>query len=244
MFILNKYLYLLLLCFSLFACTGNEKSDEVIHHDEVEKDSLITTKTPIQVPLEEDNKELQPPADYDTTLWTDISRIQPDILVDLRYATTNNFLEKQLYECARCFLRPQTAKALQKVHLELREKGYGLLVWDCYRPQSVQRKMWEVMPNPNYVANPDRGSMHSRGVAVDATIVDESGTPLDMGTDFDHFGRAAHYDNRDLPEEVLRNRDLLRTTMEKYGLMGIRTEWWHFSMRGLGYPLDEMVWEC
>lgn len=237
-------LFILLICFSVFACTGSKNTDDRIIIEETQEDSRITTEEAIEVHKEETQRELLPSADYDTTLWTDINRIQPDILLDLRYATTNNFLEKQLYECARCFLRPETAKALQKVHLELRTKGYGLLVWDCYRPQSVQRKMWAVMPNPNYVANPERGSMHSRGVAVDATIVDEAGIPLNMGTDFDYFGRAAHYDNRDLPEEVLQNRDLLRTTMEKYGLMGIRTEWWHFSMRDLGYPLDEMVWGC
>ncbi|TVQ42546.1 MAG: peptidase M15 [Saprospirales bacterium] len=236
--------FTLLICFSVFACTGSKNTDDRIIIEETQEDSRITTEEAIEVHKEETQRELLSSADYDTTLWTDINRIQPDILLDLRYATTNNFLEKQLYECARCFLRPETAKALQKVHLELRTKGYGLLVWDCYRPQSVQRKMWAVMPNPNYVANPERGSMHSRGVAVDATIVDEAGIPLNMGTDFDYFGRAAHYDNRDLPEEVLQNRDLLRATMEKYGLMGIRTEWWHFSMRDLGYPLDEMVWGC
>lgn len=239
-----KNLIIPIICFFFFACGANER-EKSISLESSKKDSLIFQEKAIGVKGKAVKIEKLPaPADYDTTLWTEISRIQPDILLDLRYATTQNFLEKQLYECARCFLRPVVAKALQKVHLELRKKGLGLLLWDCYRPQSVQRKMWEVMPNPNYVANPERGSMHSRGVAVDATIVDESGLPLDMGTDFDHFGIAAHFDNHYLPEKVLQNRRLLRITMEKHGFMGIRTEWWHFSMRGLGYSLDEKVWRC
>jgi len=233
----------LAMCIFLFSCGNSEKTgDKTL--EEVRIDSILEIRIDSALVEEKPMEYPSLPPDYDTLLWTDISRILPDVVIDLKYATTDNFLGQQLYDCPRCFLRPEVAKALQKVHFELGEQGYGILLWDCYRPQAVQRKMWEVMPNPNYVANPERGSMHSRGVAVDLSIVDENGMPLNMGTEFDHFGKEAHYDNRDLPDEVLRNRDLLRSVMEKHGLMGIRTEWWHFSMRGLGYPLDEMVWEC
>lgn len=241
---MRKYsLYAILICPFFFSCAQGEKT-ELTRNVVMAKDSFVFSESDTESHENKESLKPIPPADYDTLLWTEISRIQADILLDLRYASTNNFLEVQLYDCPRCFLRPEIAKALQKVQLELQSKGLGILIWDCYRPQSVQRKMWEAMPNPNYVANPERGSMHSRGIAVDATIVDEEGVPLDMGTDFDHFGKEAHYDNRGLPEEILFNRDLLRSVMEKYGLIGIRTEWWHFSMRNVSYPLDEMVWQC
>nr|MBS0037060.1 M15 family metallopeptidase [Saprospiraceae bacterium] len=182
--------------------------------------------------------------DYDTTLWTDISFIQEDVILDLRYATKNNFLGEVLYDCPRCLLRPEVALALQRVHWDLQEKGMSIKVFDCYRPQFVQKKMWEIKPNPNYVANPQHGSMHTRGVAVDVTIVNSEGKEINMGTDFDHFGIESHVDYLEHSDEVLDNRALLRETMENYGLKGIQTEWWHFSMRGLNYPLDTMRWNC
>lgn len=225
----------------LFSCGGSEGGEVQLIPDQepvVEPDPLYE-----EVETEVDLNELFV-IDYDTSLWTDLSIIQRDVILDLRYATENNFLGEVLYDCPRCLLRPEVALALQRVHWDLQEKGLGIKVFDCYRPQFVQEKMWEIKPDPNYVANPRKGSMHTRGLAVDVTLVDSDGEELNMGTDFDHFGVEAHVDYLQHPDEVLENRTLLRETMENYSFKGIRTEWWHFSMRGLSYPLDTMRWNC
>ncbi len=208
------------------------------------QDPILESDTLFQDVEEKDQRVELPAPDYDTTAWAEILEMPDGIHIDLRYATENNFTGKVLYDCPRCFLRPEVAEALRLAQMDLKEKGLGLKVFDCYRPQFVQEKMWEIIPDPNYVANPKSGSMHSRGLAVDVTLTDSLGNELDMGTDFDYFGVEAHSDYLELPTPVLDNRQLLRETMENYGLIGIRTEWWHFSMRGLSYPLDSMRWDC
>jgi D-alanyl-D-alanine dipeptidase len=182
--------------------------------------------------------------DYDTTKWTDVAYLDESIVMDLRYATANNFVETQMYECGRCFLRPKVALAIVDIHQQLQEKGLGLKMYDCYRPRPIQWELWKKVPDPRYVADPRKGSMHNRGGAVDLTIVDSLGQELDMGTDFDFFGRRAYHAYQELPDSVLANRTLLKTTMETNGFKAIRTEWWHYSYQGKSYPLDDMVWEC
>ncbi len=120
----------------------------------------------------------------------------------------------------------------------------GLKMFDCYRPRPYQQRLWDKVPNPDYVTPPAKGSMHSRGAAVDLTIVDAQGKELDMGTPYDFFGKEAHYDYTQLPAAVLANRRLLRQTMEAVGFRGIRTEWWHFSYQGKNYELSDYVWPC
>ncbi len=176
--------------------------------------------------------------------WTDVSILIPEAKLDIRYATENNFVKKQLYKCPTCWLRPDAAIALQKVQLELKTKGYGLVLFDCYRPRPVQQALWDIMPNAAYVTPPSKGSMHNRGKAVDLSLTDLEGNQLDMGTTFDFFGRAAHSDNRDHPADILERRDLLTGTMEKFGFQGIRTEWWHFSFGGKPAELSDELWKC
>lgn len=176
--------------------------------------------------------------------FTDIQTLEPSIRLDIRYATTNNFTGAQIYDCPRCLLRPEAALALQKAHRALQRQGLGLKMFDCYRPRPYQQRLWDKVPNPDYVTPPAKGSMHSRGAAVDLTIVDARGNELDMGTPYDYFGREAHYDYTRLPGKVLANRRLLRRTMEAAGFQGIRTEWWHFSFKGKNYPLSDYVWAC
>ncbi|MCB0372076.1 MAG: M15 family metallopeptidase [Muricauda sp.] len=163
---------------------------------------------------------------------------------DLRYATENNFTESQIYDCARCYLRKETAEAIVRAQQQLRAQGLGLKLFDCYRPKPYQQRLWDKVPNPDYVAPPSEGSMHSRGAAVDLTIVDANGNELDMGTPYDFFGREAHYNYSRLPGKVIANRRLLRKTMESVGLNGIRTEWWHFSYQKKSFPLEDWVWKC
>jgi D-alanyl-D-alanine dipeptidase len=184
------------------------------------------------------------PPDYDTTAWTELVRLAPGVLLDLRYATKNNFVETVLYDCGRCFFRPSAAKAIAAVQMELRKSGLGLKVFDCYRPRSVQYSLWKKVPDPKYVADPKKGSAHNRGIAIDLTLVDSSGKELNMGTEYDYFGREAHHTFQNLPADVLKNRKLLLNVMAKYGFYHTNTEWWHYSMRIKGVPLDDWKWEC
>ena len=177
--------------------------------------------------------------------FSDIQKLDPSILLDIRYATSNNFTHAQIYDCPACLLRPEAATALVKVHQSLVAKGYGgLKMFDCYRPRPYQQRLWDKVPNPNYVTPPAKGSMHSRGAAVDLTIVDKAGKELNMGTAYDFFGRQAHFDYLQLPAQILANRKLLPKEMEAQAFKGIRTEWWHFSYRGETFALSDYLWKC
>jgi zinc D-Ala-D-Ala dipeptidase len=157
----------------------------------------------------------------------------PGIVYDLRYAGINNFMRRRMYAAGtnNTFLRLPAAKALRQVQMELNEKGLGLKIFDAYRPYSVTVLFWELVKDERYVANPSKGSGHNRGIAVDLTIIDsKTGKELDMGTGFDNFTDTAHSTFTALPEQVLQNRKLLRTTMEKYGFKVLDTEWWHFYL--------------
>jgi len=157
----------------------------------------------------------------------------PGIVYDLRYATTNNFMHRLMYpeNTTITFMRLPAAEALQKVQNELNENGLGLKIFDAYRPYSVTVKFWELVHDERYVANPSKGSGHNRGIAVDLTIINlKTGRELDMGTGFDNFTDTAHQTFTNLPEEILQNRGLLRSTMEKYGFKALDTEWWHFFL--------------
>ncbi len=194
-------------------------------------------------------KELRPipSIDYDTVLWTEVTQLDDRLSLDLRYATANNFVEEKMYECPRCFLRPEAALALQKVHSKLIADGYYLKLLDCYRPKSVQEKLWAKVPNASYVTPPKKGSMHNRGFAVDVTILDKEGNELDMGSEFDFFGRQAHHDFYDLDPEILARRKLLKEAMAQFGFKHIRTEWWHYSYQGpfkSPFILADFQWTC
>jgi len=166
------------------------------------------------------------------------------MVLDIRYATKNNFTNEQIYPCGRCFLRKEAKIALAKAEKELNGKGYKLVLFDCYRPAPAQQKLWKIVPNPDYVTPPEKGSMHNRGLAVDLSLVDMQGKPIDMGTPYDYFGEEAHTDYKAHSENVLQNRALLTGTMEKFGFKGIRTEWWHFSLANISSPIASWEWSC
>lgn len=189
-------------------------------------------------------KNLKTPAPRSNPGFTDVKVLDSSILLDIKYATTDNFTKSKIYDCAKCLLRPEAAAAIVEAHKTLKKKGLGLKMFDCYRPRPYQQKLWDKVPNPDYVTPPAKGSMHSRGAAVDLTIVDANGKELDMGTPYDFFGREAHTDNLTLPPKVLANRKLLRQTLEAVGFKGIRTEWWHFSYKSKVWPLSDYVWPC
>ncbi|UYW00915.1 M15 family metallopeptidase [Flavobacterium agricola] len=164
---------------------------------------------------------------------------------DLRYATPNNFLAQQVYDCGQCYLRYKTVVALIAAQEDFNKLGYRLKLYDCYRPLDVQKKMWQILPGTNYVANPAKGSVHNRGGAVDLTLVDSLGVELDMGTDFDFFGPEAHHAFTDLDEKVLQNRTLLKQTMEKHHFKSIYSEWWHYNfLPARKDPVSNFTWSC
>ena len=162
----------------------------------------------------------------------DVQKTIPGIVLDIRYATTNNFTGQQLYPFSKCYLRRAAAEKLRAAQVELATMGYGLKIFDGYRPLSVQWKMWEVFPQPGYVADPRKGSRHNRGAAVDVTLIRlDSGAELLMPTPYDDFTERAHRNFNDLPAEVIHNRELLEQVMTKHGFVGLPTEWWHFDDR-------------
>ena len=172
----------------------------------------------------------------------DITHLNNRILVNLVYSTTNNFLHEDVYgDLQICYLRKEAAEKLDKAQtiLEKKRRGYRLVVYDGLRPRDVQYKMWRMVkgtPQQGYVADPEEGSIHNFGAAVDLSVVDDHGDLLDMGTPFDYFGDLAQprYEKRFLEEGRLtkihiENRKLLREVMEEAGFQGIVDEWWHFN---------------
>jgi D-alanyl-D-alanine dipeptidase len=179
-------------------------------------------------------------ADYLHTIQTDsgkrmvnVQKLIPNINLDLRYASENNFMHRVMYaeKPTFTFLRLSAAKALAKVQAELNKKGLGLKIFDAYRPYSVTEKFWELVHDDRYVADPKKGSGHNRGIAVDLTIINlKTNQELKMPTGFDNFTDSAHHDFIQLPSDILDNRKLLKETMEKFGFVQFPTEWWHYSL--------------
>lgn len=185
--------------------------------------------------------------DYDTLAWAEITKADGEFHFDLRYATENNFTEKLIYDCARCFLRPKVKAQLINFQQYIKEKhGLGVLLFDCYRPRPYQQRLWDIVPDERFVGNPAKGSMHNRGMAVDIALTDNKGNILDFGTDFDHFGPAAFHNAQadKISEEAAKNRLLLKDEIGKYGFLPITSEWWHYSYREEIQALSDWVWEC
>ncbi len=173
----------------------------------------------------------QSPASGDTSLVL-LADVDSTIVLDIRYATANNFTHQVLYPAARCKLRREAAESLRAVETELRPMGLRLKVFDGYRPLSVQKKMWAIVPNEIFVANPATGSRHNRGAAVDLTLIDSLGNELPMPTPFDDFTEKARRTYMELPPKVLDDRALLESVMVRHGFIPLPSEWWHFDFRG------------
>jgi zinc D-Ala-D-Ala dipeptidase len=167
-----------------------------------------------------------------------VAQLLPNAVLDIRYATQDNFLGQAVYERPECWLRPKVAERLAKVQADAEKKGLRLMIFDCYRPLSVQKKLWELKPDENFVAPPSRGSRHNRGAAVDVGLADKTGKALRMPTGFDDFTERAHRSYKGADPEALENRRLLESLMEKRGFVGLDTEWWHFDAKDWrDYPL-------
>lgn len=163
--------------------------------------------------------------------FVDIKHVDPTILIELRYAGPNNSTHQPLYPPGMpALVRFSVAQRLAVAQKYLKANGYGLKIWDAYRPEAAQEKLWEATKNNDYVADPKEGigSMHTRGAAVDATLVNMAGREVTMPTEFDNFTPAAmlYYQG---PDRMIRsNLRLLQKAMARAGFYGLRTEWWHF----------------
>ena len=160
-----------------------------------------------------------------------VNKYITDIYVELMYATDNNFTGVRIYDFTDAYLRYGTVKKLANVQKELKEQGYSLKIWDAYRPFEAQQKLWEVYPDPNYVANPANGmKKHNLGGTVDITMVAADGSVISMPTEFDDFSLKADRDYSDIEdEEAVKNVMILQNAMENNGFTGYQGEWWDYS---------------
>lgn len=179
------------------------------------------------------------------TTFVNLKDYSKDFLYDMKYATSDNFLKAKVYDCAACYLRLKTVKAVIKSNASFMKMGYKIKFFDCYRPLDIQKKMWKIVSNPSYVADPSKGSIHNRGGAVDITLVDYNGKELDMGTPFDFFGVEAAHNYSNLSPEIIANRQLLKKIMMENGFNSFDSEWWHYNLKSaLNDKVSNVKWNC
>jgi D-alanyl-D-alanine dipeptidase len=219
---------------TIFSCSEQQSQSQV----QVQEQGQTQTHTQTQDPHPELEFSLKQAG------LVDIKSINQEVVVDLKYSTTDNFVGVDVYgDLVNCYLQPQVAQMLSTAQKELsrRNPGFRLLMYDCARPLSVQQILWDTLQKPEdvkhlYVADPQEGSIHNYGSAVDLTIVGQDGQPLDMGTGYDYFGELAYPSKEeellasgDLTEGQVNNRLLLREVMASAGFTPITSEWWHFN---------------
>ena len=177
----------------------------------------------------------------------ELTKVDPTLRLDIRYASDRNFMGFPLYSEPRAFLQKEAAQALKKVNEELHQQGLGLLILDAYRPWSVTKLMWDKTPpaKRDYVADPQKGSRHNRGAAVDLTIVDlTTGKPVAMPSNYDDFSQKAHHSYQGSSAQARANRAKLKTLMEKHGFEALSNEWWHYDFQGWeNYPILDKKFE-
>lgn len=190
-----------------------------------ETESIVVEKEVEDLPVY--TMPLEEPQDADFVRVVDYI---PTVFVDLRYASNNNFTNQTIYKFKDAWLRYGTVKKLMAVAKELEEQGLYLKIWDGFRPVSAQFVLWEVCPNPKYVANPNEGfSSHSRGNTIDLTLVDKNGYELWMPTEFDDFSDKADRNYNDCSPDTASNALILENIMKKHGFNAYFNEWWHYS---------------
>jgi zinc D-Ala-D-Ala dipeptidase len=178
-------------------------------------------------------------------MLVDLQKIVPGIIIDIRYAGTDNFTHRQVYSSARAFARLNVAKALREVQLELGKQGLGLKVYDAYRPYAATLLFWDIIHDTAFVASPLSGSRHNRGCAVDVSLVSlKTGKELSMPTPFDDFTAKAGASYDQIPEDARHNRQTLIDVMSKHGFTVYPSEWWHFDFTGWkNYELMDLSFE-
>lgn len=244
---INSILYLGIMTISILSCQHSQpKTDHKEINETVIAPKEINDRPEARKVEEEKEVEVDP---ISTTLSSigliDIQEIDPTIKVELKYATTDNFTGKQLYYVLqKAYLQKDVALQLKNAQRFLQDKhpSYALLIYDAARPVEVQQRMWDALAHvpvnerTKFVSNPKNHSIHNYGAAVDLTIVDEDGKPLDMGAKYDEIEQIAYPRLEQeflkkglLTEQQIKNRELLREVMIKAGFRNIATEWWHFN---------------
>ncbi|MDW7695643.1 M15 family metallopeptidase [Flammeovirgaceae bacterium SG7u.111] len=229
----------------LFSCKKEEKAGLVEETKTIEIDSAQVQETETASELNQDSlaywKSIELLSD---TALVDLKKLHPAFILDVKYATTDNFTKQVLYECEKCLLRKKPALALIEAAKFFEGEGYKVKLFDTYRPNFIQWKMWEIVSDPRYVADPAKGSMHNRGAAVDLSLTDTEGNELEMGSPYDFFGQVSHHAYQDLPKEVLERRIYLKESLAKFGFDPITSEWWHYSYRDGHYNILNESFEC
>ena len=256
-----KHLFFAFFCiFTVLACNTDSQKKDSLHTippkiDTVKKQSIrlmgnenVTKKSKKISP--DTTKFLPIETAFQQAGLVNVQTLDSTLNVDLRYATTDNFVQKNMYgNLASCYLQPAAAQMLLKAQHQLQQQhpNYSLLLLDCARPLSVQQQLWNVVkgtPKQKYVASPAKHSIYNYGVAIDLTIFDtQNNTPLDMGTPYDYLGKLAqprynqlHLDQGMLNQQQVDNRNLLKTVMQQANFRPIPNEWWHFDGYNLSYP--------
>ncbi len=222
---IKTFAVIVIIAAGMTAC-GQKKN--VTTDDVSEKEMANIQETAAQEIITQEITTEKEPEDDEYVL---VNKYIPDIYVELMYATDNNFTGVRIYDFTDAYLRYGTVKKLANVQKELKEQGYSLKIWDAYRPFEAQQKLWEVYPDPNYVANPANGmKKHNIGGTVDITMVTADGSVISMPTEFDDFSLKADRDYSDIEdEEAVKNVMILQNAMENNGFTGYQGEWWDYS---------------
>ena len=217
---MRRIIYILFLCF-LFSCKSTY---------------LDSKKSPVLLDI---TKEV------DSNAFVNLRNYSKDFVFDMKYATSDNFLKEKVYPCDECFLRVKTVKALLEANQSFLTKGFRIKLYDCYRPKSIQKKMFQLVPDANFVANPKKGSIHNRGGAVDISLVDSLRVEVNMGTKFDFFGEEASHNYQNLSQEILANRKFLKEIMLQHNFKSFDSEWWHYNLNGSNKDkISDQKWNC
>lgn len=175
----------------------------------------------------------------------EIKKAIPSVILDIKYATKNNFMKQVMYKQARAFARKPVVDKLKKIQAALNKKGYGLKIFDAYRPYDVTVAFYQKASDKNFVADPKKGSRHNRGCAVDLTLINfKTKVEIPMGTPYDSFAKEASPSYKNLPQEVIKNRAFLISVMQANGFKVLTNEWWHFDFKGWqNYDLMDIPFE-
>ena len=240
-----KKIWILILALLLTGCAHKDIAavETTIPSTEAPQVTVMETTVPETEPTEtaqpETEPTLPPPPESEDTFVRVLDYI-PTATQELRYATEDNFTGQVIYPFTDAYLRWGTVQKLMLVSEDLAEFGLYIKIWDGFRPVSAQFTLWEVCPNPTYVANPTKGySSHSRGNTIDLTLVDADGREVEMPTGFDDFSAKADRNYSDCTKTAANNAELLEILMEKYGFTPYFGEWWHFSDT-TGYPVEHV----
>lgn len=223
-------LLLIVICLTAAGCTKKEQSPILNVETKQQETKVLDIEPPKQEPVKEEPKQEEKKPAKEIEGLVKLEDLDSSFVIDLRYASENNFTGKKVYPVNVCVLRKETAEKLIKANEEFKKQGYRIKIWDAYRPPYVQKIFWDMVKDSRFVANPNKGgSKHNIGTAVDMTLVDSNGKELNMPTGFDDFSKKAYRDNANVSKEVRKNVDLLTNVMKKSGFIPLNTEWWHFD---------------